>query len=147
MEDDDKKQKNTEEDLSLPKTTIDRIILTYNGNRKCYPRETKNFIAHCALNFVHMLTGQANEICEKEKKKTLTHYHVFAALKDLGFDKYLDECNDVYKEQIKKAGKKPSKINKFKESGLTLAQLEEQQKKLFESAKKAYEDKVDVDEN
>ncbi|RUP50069.1 hypothetical protein BC936DRAFT_140484, partial [Jimgerdemannia flammicorona] len=43
----------------------------------------------------------ANEICEKESKKTIAAEHVITALQTLGFESYLEEVEEVFKEHKK----------------------------------------------
>ena len=45
-----------------------------------------------------MLTAQANRISEREKKKTITDSHVKGAMKELGFESYLDACSPATAE-------------------------------------------------
>lgn len=50
------------------------------------------------LEFIHLLASEANEICEKETKKTIAAEHVITALKALGFDGYLPEVEVVLQD-------------------------------------------------
>lgn len=51
--------------------------------------------------FIHLIASEANEICEKETKKTIAGEHVVAALQALGFEEYVEEVDDVFKEHKK----------------------------------------------
>ena len=42
-----------------------------------------------------MLSSEANEIAEKEAKKTIACEHITKALKELGFPDYVDELERV----------------------------------------------------
>ena len=53
-----------------------------------------------------MIASEANDICERENKKTIAGEHVVAALRALGFDDYVEEVDEVYKEH-----KKQQKVN------------------------------------
>jgi Holliday junction resolvasome RuvABC DNA-binding subunit len=48
-----------------------------------------------------LIASEANEICEKETKKTIAGEHVVAALQALGFEDYVEEVDDVFKEHKK----------------------------------------------
>lgn len=48
-----------------------------------------------------MIASEANEICEKETKKTIAGEHVVAALQALGFEEYVEEVDEVFKEHKK----------------------------------------------
>jgi dissimilatory sulfite reductase (desulfoviridin) alpha/beta subunit len=41
------------------------------------------------------------QICEKETKKTIAGEHVIASLQALGFEDYVEEVDEVYKEHKK----------------------------------------------
>lgn len=53
------------------------------------------------LEFIHLIASESNEICEKETKKTIAGEHVLASLQALGFDDYVEEVDDVFKEHKK----------------------------------------------
>jgi predicted ATP-dependent protease len=56
---------------------------------------------HFLVEFIHLIASEANEICEKETKKTIAGEHVLAALQALGFEDYVEEVDDVFKEHKK----------------------------------------------
>lgn len=123
------------EDFSLPKATIDKIIHE-NSNGRTLAKESKELITNCAIEFIHMITTVSNEFCEKEMKKTINHDHIYQALTVKGFESYIQECNEAHEEHLKLCSMKPSKTNKLKVSGLSMDELYNVQMKLFETAKK-----------
>jgi len=46
--------------------------------------------------FVQLLSSGANEVCEKESKKTITPEHVLKALMELGLGQFHDEVAEEY---------------------------------------------------
>jgi histone H3/H4 len=71
-------------------------------------KETKELLTDCCVGnflfkreFIHLISSEANEICEKEKKKTIAGDHVIAALKNLGFDEYIKEMEELLEEYQK----------------------------------------------
>ena len=100
-----------------------------------------------------MISSQANEISEKESKKTIACDHITKALEELGFGAYVSEIMAVandHKEQLK-VGKllmsshsrsKPltlfqgreKKANKLESSDLTTEQLLALQEEAFREA-------------
>jgi len=68
-------------------------------------RNTHDLIVACAHEFVHMVTFQANEICQKETKNGyIALQHVVRACEELGFPDYVDEIEEVteiYDRQLK----------------------------------------------
>ena len=43
------------------------------------------------MEFITLISSEANEIAEKEQKKTIAIEHIDRALKDLGFPEYVKE--------------------------------------------------------
>lgn len=52
----------------------------------------------CSLEFIHLISSEANEACEATSKKTISPEHVVSALKSLGFEAYVEECEGVLDE-------------------------------------------------
>jgi down-regulator of transcription 1 len=68
-------------------------------------KDTHNLILACAVEFLHMLTFQANEICQKESRSGFIGLqHVVKACEQLGFHEYVCEIEAVtaiYDRQLK----------------------------------------------
>ena len=45
----------------------------------------------CCVEFISLISSEANEIAEKEQKKTISIEHIDKALRDLGFPEYVKE--------------------------------------------------------
>ncbi|KAK1350494.1 putative CBF/NF-Y-like transcription factor [Hamiltosporidium tvaerminnensis] len=123
------------EEAILPKGTVNKIIQDTLPKSVSIHKSTKEFIMTCCLEFAHLITAQAAEMCEKESKKTITHEHIFQSLQCLGYSEYVGECTVAHEEYVSHCKMKPSKINKLKTSGLTMEELRKQQLALFESAR------------
>ncbi|KAI5180876.1 down-regulator of transcription 1 [Nematocida sp. AWRm80] len=124
-----------EPEPKLPRASVDKIISNVLENRMVCSREVKHLLLNACAEFVHILATESNEICEKEQRKTVTHEHVYTALSNLGYKSYIPECTEEYKEYQEQSKLRPSKQNKFKESGLTQDELEREQEELFRKAK------------
>ncbi|KAJ3054083.1 negative cofactor 2 transcription regulator complex subunit ncb2 [Rhizophlyctis rosea] len=90
-----------DEDLSLPKATVAKLIQEMMPKDMTCAKETRDVLAECCVEFIHLLSSEANEICEKEAKKTIAGDHVIAALKSLGFEDFVDEVMEVYEDHTK----------------------------------------------
>lgn len=70
-----------------------------------FTRDTHDLILACALEFVQLLTFQANEICQKETRNGFIGLqHVVKACEELGFHDYIREIEavtEVYDRQLK----------------------------------------------
>ena len=70
-------------------------------------RETKDLFTDCCVEFIHLISSGgcivnvANEVCEKESKKTIAGEHVVAALKNFGYDDYIPQMEAMMQEHLK----------------------------------------------
>ena len=60
-------------------------------------------LIECCVEFITMISSEANEISEKDAKKTISAEHVAMALKSLGFESYVGpvmESAEEYKRMM-----------------------------------------------
>src|ERR1700753_1458910 len=88
------------DDLSLPKATVQKIIteILAHDQGVTFARETRDLLIECCVEFITLISSEANEIAEKEAKKTIACEHVTMALKSLGYDSYVPEILKVAQE-------------------------------------------------
>lgn len=144
-------QDKLEEDSTLPKATVDRLIQDLTPKPYIVVKEVRNVLREIAHQFLSLIALEANTQCELEKKKTITNPHIYFSLKKYGFESFIASCELVAKDYDDYSKHKPSKQNKFKDSGKSMEELEEIQKNLFKEAAKQqeinYEVKSDTDDN
>lgn len=72
-----------------------------------FARDARELLIECCVEFITLISSEANEIAEKEQKKTIAIEHIDRALRDLGFPEYvravLDSAGDA-KEMLKVSG-------------------------------------------
>ncbi|KAK3066549.1 hypothetical protein LTS18_001647 [Coniosporium uncinatum] len=86
-----------------------------------------------------MISSQANEIADKEAKKTIACEHVTMALEELGFPDYIPEILKVAQEhKVQQAGRE-RKENRFKNNDMTEEELTRLQNELFRSATEKFQ--------
>ncbi|KAI9851264.1 MAG: hypothetical protein M1838_004098 [Thelocarpon superellum] len=129
------------DDLSLPKATVQKIIteIIPASSGQTFAKDARDLLIECCVEFITLISSEANDIAEKEAKKTIACEHVTRALEDLGFHEYIEEVLEVaseHKEQQKTREKKQSKLE---QSGLSEAELLRQQEELFAGARVKYE--------
>jgi histone H3/H4 len=69
-----------------------------------FSKETRDLLTECSVEFIHLVSSEANEICEKEGRKTIAAEHVTKALQELGFSEYISHINEIaveHREQLK----------------------------------------------
>lgn len=69
-DDDDLRPPNEEEELSLPRSSINKII------KEIVPQirvssNIRELILSCCTEFIHLISSEANEICNQKNKKTI----------------------------------------------------------------------------
>ena len=90
---------------TLPAATVQKIInevLAANsgasqsqGSAITFAKETRDLLIECCVEFITMLSSEANEIAEKDAKKTIACEHITKALQELGFEDYVPELLSV----------------------------------------------------
>ncbi|KCZ74823.1 hypothetical protein H311_04208, partial [Anncaliia algerae PRA109] len=108
-------------------------------------KEARELFKDIGIKFIQIITVASHKICENESKKTIVPEHALKALNELGFSKYTDTCKEALHDFIELSKRRPSKKNTFQESGLTMEELLEKQKKLFEDAKKEMDKTLEDD--
>ncbi|KAL1956668.1 hypothetical protein VTO42DRAFT_6918 [Malbranchea cinnamomea] len=131
---------NTNEDLSLPKATVQKIIteILPPSSGQTFSKDARDLLIECCVEFITLISSEANEISEKEAKKTIACEHIEKALTDLGFGDYVPDVLAVaeeHKEQLKNREKRTSK---FDQSGMSQEELLKLQQELFRSAGEKY---------
>ncbi|KAI9826133.1 MAG: hypothetical protein M1832_000582 [Thelocarpon impressellum] len=129
------------DDLSLPKATVQKIIseIIPTASGQTFAKDARDLLIECCVEFITLISSEANDIAEKEAKKTIACEHITKALEDLGFQDYVQEVLEVasdHKEQLKTREKKQSKLE---QSGLSEAELLRQQEELFAGARVKFE--------
>ncbi|KAF2766375.1 histone-fold-containing protein [Teratosphaeria nubilosa] len=147
------------DDLSLPKATVQKIInevlasplvsgstnalssSTHSAPGKSamsFAKDTRDLLIECCVEFITMLSSEANDIAEKEAKKTIACEHITKALQDLGFESYVPELLKAAEGFKSSQQTRERKQTKIEQSGLSNEELIRQQEELFKSAGEKY---------
>ena len=54
-----------------------------------FSKEARDLLIECCVEFITLVSSEANEISEKEAKKTIACDHITKALEQLGFSDYV----------------------------------------------------------
>ncbi|RIA97304.1 histone-fold-containing protein [Glomus cerebriforme] len=128
-----------EDELSLPKATVTKLITEMLPSDITCAKDTRDLLIDCCVEFIHLIASEANEICEKEAKKTIAAEHVITALQTLGFENYLSEVQEVFKEHKKLQKDRDKKSSRLENSGMTEEELLKQQEQLFAQSRLKYQ--------
>jgi histone H3/H4 len=94
------------DDLSLPKATVQKIVSEILGPNSAttFGKDARDMLIECCVEFITLISSEANEISEKEAKKTIACEHITKALDQLGFGEYVADIWEVaneHKEALK----------------------------------------------
>jgi len=128
-----------DDDLSLPKATVAKMITELLPKDVVCAKETRDLVIECCVEFIHLISSEANDICEKESKKTIAPEHIISALKALGFDQFTSEVEDVLKDHKQQQKDREKKVSKFEQSGKTEEELLAEQERLFAESRARFQ--------
>lgn len=63
-----------------------------------FAKEARDLLIECCVEFITLISSEANEISEKEAKKTIACDHITKALEQLGFTDYVPAVMDAAAE-------------------------------------------------
>ncbi|KAK1758495.1 TATA-binding protein-associated phosphoprotein [Echria macrotheca] len=124
------------DDLSLPKATVQKIVseILPQSAGIAFSKEARDLLIECCVEFITLVSSEANEISEKEAKKTIACDHITKALEQLGFSDYVPAVLEAAAEHKEVQKGREKKANKFEKSGMTLEELERLQAEQFAAA-------------
>lgn len=128
-------RKDNEDEPVIPKATLNKLISSILPKGVTMSKEAKDMIGEFSLEFVHLLSSEANIVSEKEKKKMILSDHVIGALKSLGFDDFVVAVSqevELFQKTTKETARKPFRLEN---SGLSTEELLKSQEELFARAR------------
>ncbi|KAK1619729.1 hypothetical protein QYE76_025246 [Lolium multiflorum] len=79
-----------EQDRLMPIANVIRIMRRVLPPHAKISDDAKETIQECVSEYISFITGEANERCQREQRKTITAEDVLWAMSRLGFDDYVD---------------------------------------------------------
>lgn len=86
--------------LATVQKIVQDILATEPG--MTFAKDSRDLLIECCVEFITLISSEANEIAEKDAKKTIACEHVKAALEELDFGEYVPAILEVaqdYKKQ------------------------------------------------
>ncbi|KAI7863206.1 histone-fold-containing protein [Spinellus fusiger] len=139
MSDNERSGPTGDDELSLPKATVQKLINEMMPDDVICAKDTRDLLIDCCVEFIHLIASEANEICEKETKKTIAGEHVVSALQALGFEDYIEEVDEVFKEHKKQQKDRDKKSTRLENTGISEEELLRQQELLFAQSRLKFE--------
>jgi histone H3/H4 len=89
-----------------PTATVQKIVteILPSSAGLAFGKDARDLLIECCVEFITLISSEANEISEKESKKTIACEHITKALEQLGFGEYVSDILTVageHKEQLK----------------------------------------------
>ena len=104
-----------DDEVSLPRAAVNKMIKEMIPNIRV-SNDARELILTCCKEFIHLVSSEANDICNKQLKKTISPDHIIAALGSLGFTQYLEEIKGVH-AQFKSQASNKKKGNRLENLG------------------------------
>lgn len=145
-----------EDDLTLPRASINKIIkelvssfakgFKFPQSQRNHPfslqvpsvrvaNESRELILNCCTEFIHLISSEANEVCNLRNKKTINAEHVLEALDRLGFKDYKQDAEAVLNDCKAVAAKRRRQSTRLENLGIPEEELLRQQQELFAKAR------------
>lgn len=97
--------------------------------------ESRELILNCCTEFIHLISSEANEVCNLRNKKTINAEHVLEALDRLGFKDYKQDAEAVLNDCKAVAAKRRRQSTRLENLGIPEEELLRQQQELFAKAR------------
>lgn len=123
-----------DDELTLPRASINKMIKEILPQMRV-ANESRELILNCCTEFIHLLSSEANEICNQQQKKTINAEHVLQALEKLGFGDYSAEAEAVLRDCKAVAAKRRRQSTRLENLGIPEEELLRQQQELFAKAR------------
>ncbi|XP_059608730.1 protein Dr1 [Phlebotomus argentipes] len=123
-----------DDELTLPRASINKMIKELIPSIRV-ANESRELILNCCTEFIHLISSEANEVCNLRNKKTINAEHVLEALERLGFKDYKQEAEAVLNDCKAVAAKRRRQSTRLEHLGIPEEELLRQQQELFAKAR------------
>eukprot|EP01095_Lingulamoeba_sp_RSL-Kostka_P008968 TRINITY_DN3059_c3_g1_i1.p1 TRINITY_DN3059_c3_g1~~TRINITY_DN3059_c3_g1_i1.p1 ORF type:complete len:206 (-),score=61.49 TRINITY_DN3059_c3_g1_i1:293-910(-) len=128
------------DEYTLPKATVSKIVKEVLPKEIRCATDSRDLIVDCCVEFVHLISSEANHICTKENKRTIAPEHIIQSLTELGFESYLEEVNQAWDKHKVQAHEKQKKgiQRKLAMNEMSVEERKQKQRELFAKARTEY---------
>ncbi|OQV19472.1 putative Protein Dr1 [Hypsibius exemplaris] len=125
---------NDDDEPAIPRAALNKLIKEILPSLRV-SAETRDLISACCTEFIHLVASEANDICEKQQRKTITPEHVVEALESLGFGEYRQDAESVMNDCREVQAKRRKCSTKLEKLGIPEDELLRMQQELFAKAR------------
>ncbi|XP_053751297.1 LOW QUALITY PROTEIN: protein Dr1-like [Panthera pardus] len=122
-----------EDALTIPRAAINKMIKETLPN--LVANDARELVVNYCTEFIHLVSSEANEICNKSEKKTISPEHVIQAPESLGSGSYISQVKEVLQECKTVALKRRKTSSCLENLGTPEEELLRQQQELFAKAR------------
>ncbi|XP_063245178.1 protein Dr1 isoform X2 [Bacillus rossius redtenbacheri] len=123
-----------DDELTLPRASVNKMIKEILPNIRV-ANESRELILNCCTEFIHLMSSEANDICNQQQKKTINAEHILLALDRLGFGDYRADAEAVLRDCKAVAAKRRRQSTRLENLGIPEEELLRQQQELFAKAR------------
>ncbi|XP_032241390.1 protein Dr1 [Nematostella vectensis] len=123
-----------DDDVTLPRAAVNKMIKEMIPNMRV-SNDARELILNCCTEFIHLISSEANDVCNRQMKKTISPDHILLALEGLGFQHYIEDVKSVLAECKTQAANKRRASTKLEHLGIPEEELLRQQQELFQQAR------------
>ena len=80
-----------DDDLTIPRAAINKMIKETLPNVRV-ANDARELVVNCCTEFIHLVSSEANEICNKSEKKTISPEHVINGQFTFPFQLLCTDC-------------------------------------------------------
>jgi len=124
----------SDEDLTIPRAAMNKMIKEILPSIRV-ANDSRELILNCCTEFIHLISSEANEICNQQTKKTISPEHVLQALDRLGFGDFRRSAEEVMEDCKQVAAKRRRQSTRLEHLGIPEEELLRQQQELFAKAR------------
>lgn len=124
----------TDDEPAIPRAALNKLIKDILPNLRV-SIETRDLLSACCTEFIHLIASEANDVCEKQQRKTITPEHVLDGLEALGFGEYRREVEAVVADCREVQAKRRKCSTKLDKLGIPEDELLRMQQELFAKAR------------
>merc|ERR1712126_675828 len=122
------------DELTIPRAAMNKMIKELLPNIRV-ANEARELVLNCCTEFIHLISSESNDICNRQQKKTISAEHVLAALEKLGYGDFRKDAEEVLGEHKEMAAKRRRQSTRLENLGIPEEELLRQQQELFARAR------------
>merc|ERR1712241_668210 len=122
------------DDITIPRAAMNKMFKELCPQIRV-ANEARELVLNCCTEFIHLVSSEANDICNNQQKKTINAEHVLIALEKLGYGDFRKDAEDALAECKEVAAKRKRQNTRLEHMGVSQEELARQQREMFAKAR------------